>query len=311
MAYPKYSIVIPVFNEEHSLPELKIRITELLSKLDGPGEVILVDDGSRDRSYELMMKIQSQDPRFKLIRLSRNFGHQIAVTAGMDYAAGDATIVMDADLQDPPSVVLEMAKKWQEGFEVVYAVRQAREGETFFKKISALLFYRVLRKMTDLDMPADVGDFRLVDRKALEAFKELRESNRYVRGMFSWIGFKQTGVLYKRHQRFAGETHYPFRKMLKLAKDAIVSFSYAPLRLTLNLGFFISGCSIVYGLVAIYLKVTGQFTVTGWPSLAALVSFLGGAQLVVIGILGEYIGRIHEEVKGRPLYFISATQGID
>lgn len=310
MSKPVYSFVIPIFNEEETIQELHKQVSALLSRLDDSSEVILIDDGSVDRSYELMMGIQKKDPRFKLIRLSRNFGHQIAVTAGMDASQGKATIIMDADLQDPPEVVLEMIRKWKEGFEVVYAVRSEREGETFFKKMTAAVFYRVLRKLTNLDMPADVGDFRLVDRRALEAFQAMRESNRYVRGMFSWVGFKQTGVLYQRKKRFAGETKYPLHKMLKLARDAIVGFSYAPLRFTLNLGFFVSGCSLLYAFYAVTRHLLG-ITVTGWTSLAVLVSFLGGVQLVVIGLLGEYIGRIHEEVKRRPLYLVRATEGLE
>jgi glycosyltransferase involved in cell wall biosynthesis len=308
---PIYSFVIPVFNEEETLPELARRMKELLTRLDGPAEVILVDDGSRDKSYVQMMEVNEADPRFKLVKLSRNFGHQIAITAGMDVCTGKATIIMDADLQDPPEVVLDMIAKWKEGFEVVYAVRKDREGETVFKKFTAAVFYRLLRRLTEMDMPADVGDFRLVDRKALDAFKKMRERHRYVRGMFSWIGFRQTGVFYVRQKRFAGDTKYPLSKMLKLARDAIVGFSYAPLRLTLNIGFAISAVSLLYGAAAIVLKLCGFYTVTGWASLAALVCFLGGFQLIVIGILGEYLGRIHEEVKNRPLYLVQFTQGIE
>ena len=306
-----YSFVIPIFNEQENLAELEKRLRSLLANLDGPAEVILVDDGSRDQSFYQMIKLSERDPRFKVIHLSRNYGHQVAITAGMDLSSGDATIIMDADLQDPPEVVLKMIAKWKEGFEVVYAVREARKDEGVFKKITAALFYRLLRRLTEVDIPADVGDFRLVDRQALDAFKSLRENSRYVRGMFSWIGFKQAGVTYRRSGRFAGETKYPFRKMLRLARDAVISFSNAPLELALNLGFLVSGFSILAGLWAFYLKLTGKYTVTGWTSLTVIVSFLGGVQLIVVGVMGEYIGRIYEEVKGRPLYIIRSLQGFD
>jgi len=203
---PEYSLVVPIYNEEETIPELVRRLAELVDKLDGEAEVILVDDGSSDRSYELMSAARDADPRFKLLRLSRNFGHQIAVTAGLDVAAGNAVIVMDADLQDPPEVALELAARWREGYEVVYAVRERREGETPFKRATASLFYRLFRRMSDVDVPLDVGDFRLVDRRALDAFRSMRETNRYVRGMFSWIGYRQVGVPFRRDERYAGET---------------------------------------------------------------------------------------------------------
>jgi dolichol-phosphate mannosyltransferase len=311
MTSPTYSFVIPIYNEKDNLPALYERITAILTQLGETSEVILIDDGSRDGSYASMIELSQKDQRFKVIRLSRNFGHQIAISAGMDHATGSATIIMDADLQDPPEVVLQMVDKWKEGYEVVYGVRQLREKETFFKKITAAVFYRLLRNLSEVQIPADVGDFRLVDRKALDAFLALKEKNRYVRGMFSWIGFKQIPVYYVRHGRHAGETKYPLRKMLKLAKDGIISFSSAPLKLALHLGFLISGLAFLTGVWAILLKVTGQYTVTGWTSLAVMVAFLGGTQLIVIGILGEYISRIHDEVKGRPLYFVCEARGFD
>ena len=307
---PEYSIVVPVYNEEEALPELVRRLGLLLDRLDGPAETVLVDDGSSDRSYELMAAARDADPRLKILRLSRNFGHQVAVTAGLDVAAGDAVIVMDADLQDPPEVVLEMASRWREGYDVVYAVREERHGETRFKRATAAAFYRIFSGMSEVEVPLDVGDFRLVDRRALDAFRSMRESNRYVRGMFSWIGFRQVGVPYKRDQRFAGETKYPFTKMLKFATDGIVSFSAAPLRLALKVGFFVSGLSFLLGVVFLFSKVLGLYSVPGLASIAVFVAFLGGIQLLLLGVMGEYIARIHDEVKGRPLYVVSEAHGL-
>jgi glycosyltransferase involved in cell wall biosynthesis len=244
---PEYSLVVPVYNEEETLPELLRRLASLLDRMDGECEVILVDDGSSDRSFELVAAACGTDARFKLLRLSRNFGHQIAVTAGLDAASGAAVIVMDADLQDPPEVALDLAARWREGFDVVYAVREERPGDSRFKRATAKAFYRVFRRLTDVDVPIDVGDFRLVDRRALDAFRSMRETNRYVRGMFSWIGFRQVGVPFRREERFAGETKYPLGKMVKFATDGIVSFSAAPLRLALNIGFVVSGLSFLLG----------------------------------------------------------------
>ena len=306
---PEYSLVVPIFNEEETLSELVRRLTLLLDALDGPAEVVLVDDGSSDRSYELMVAAREADARFKVLRLSRNFGHQIAITAGMDVAAGNAVIVMDADLQDPPEVVLEMAARWREGFDVIYGVREERTGETRFKKATASAFYRLLRRISNIDVPLDVGDFRLVDRRALEAFKSMRETNRYVRGMFSWIGFRQVGVSFQRDERFAGDTKYPLTKMLKFAADGVVSFSAAPLRLALNLGFAVSALSFAFGVVALISKLAGLYSIPGLASIAVFVAFLGGIQLLVLGLMGEYIARIHDEVKDRPLYLVRDTHG--
>ncbi len=306
---PVYSFVLPIYNEEQTLPELRRRMSAILDQLDGPAEVIMVDDGSRDRSYALMQDIQQTDSRYKTIQFSRNFGHQLAITAGMDFAVGRAIIIMDADLQDPPEVALEMAARWREGYEVVYAVREEREGETWFKRKTAEVFYRIQRRMANIDIPVNVGDFRLVDRRALDAFLSLRENNRYVRGMFSWIGFKQTGVTFVRSSRYAGTPQYTFVKSLKLAIDALISFSYAPLRLALMLGLFVSLLSVIYGLFAVCYRVFGG-AVPGWASLAALISFLGGLQLMVLGVVAEYLGRIYDEVKDRPLYIVRETGGL-
>jgi dolichol-phosphate mannosyltransferase len=308
-AGPTFSIVVPAFNEEESLPELIGRLLELMDRLDGTTEVILVDDGSEDGTWGLLSEVCSRDPRFKALQLSRNFGHQSAITAGLDVASGDAVIVMDADLQDPPEVVLEMVERWRDGYEVVYAVRGRREGDSAFKRITASLFYRTLRRISDLEAPVEVGDFRLVDRKALDAFRLMRESNRYVRGMFGWIGFKQTGVTFSRAERFGGTTKYSLRKMVKFAMDALVGFSNVPLQVALRFGFILSALSVAGGIAALILKLTGALLIPGWASLIVAVSFLGGIQLCVLGVIGEYISRIHDEVKGRPLYLIRESRG--
>ena len=303
--------MLPIFNEEQTIPELVRRLGQLVEQLDGEAEVILVDDGSSDSSYELMVAAREKDPRFKLLRLSRNFGHQVAVTAGLDVASGDAVIVMDSDLQDPPEVALELAARWRDGYEVVYAVRTERHGESRFKEATAAGFYRLFKRMSNVDVPLDVGDFRLIDRRALDAFRSMRESNRYVRGMFSWIGFRQVGVPFTREERFAGETKYPLRKMLKFATDGIVSFSAYPLRVALKLGFLVSAFSFLLGIVFLVSQLAGLYSVPGLASIAVFVAFLGGIQLLLIGIMGEYVARIHDEVKGRPLYLVSETQGLE
>jgi polyisoprenyl-phosphate glycosyltransferase len=308
---PKYSLVLPIYNEEETIPELVRRIGQLIDQLDGDAEAIFVDDGSSDSSYEAMVAAREIDPRFKLLRLSRNFGHQIAVTAGLDVASGDAVIVMDADLQDPPEVALELAARWREGYDVVYAVREERHGASRFKRATASGFYRLFKRMSDVDVPLDVGDFRLVDRRALDAFRSMRESNRYVRGMFSWIGFRQVGVPFTREERFAGETKYPLRNMVRFATDGIVSFSAYPLRLALKVGFLVSAFSFVLGIVFLVSRLAGFYSVPGLASIAVFVAFLGGIQLLLLGIMGEYIARIHDEVKGRPLYLVSDAQGLE
>ena len=305
----KYSIVVPVYNEEESFSDLVKGLREVMDLLDGPAEVVLVDDGSRDSSYRLMLEANREDPRFKVIQLSRNFGHQVAITAGMDAASGEAVVVMDADLQDPPHVILEMAARWQEGYEVVYAVRERREGETLFKKTTAALFYNLLHRLAEIEQPVDVGDFRLVDRKALDAFLQMRESNRYVRGMFSWIGFRQVAVPYTRASRHAGRSKYPLRKMLRFASDGIIGFSTAPLRLALTAGLVLAVASVAYGLVAIALKLAGLPYVPGYASLLVTITFLSGVQLIVIGMVGQYVARIYDEARARPLYLVRDTRG--
>jgi polyisoprenyl-phosphate glycosyltransferase len=305
---PTYSIVVPAYNEEAVVPELVRRLAELLESLDGDAEAILVDDGSRDRTYELMAEAAATDPRLRLIRLSRNFGHQVALTAGVDLAQGEAVIIMDADLQDPPEVVLELAKRWREGYDIVYAIRQQREGETRFKRATAAWFYRGFNRLSEVEVPPDVGDFRLVDRRALDVFGEMRESNRFVRGMFSWIGLRQAGVTYTRRERFGGDTKYPLRRMLRFATQGVISFSSAPLHAALNLGFVVSGVSFALGIWSIVVKVSELYQVPGWTSIVVVTTLIGGVQLIVLGVIGEYIGSIHEEVKRRPLYVISELE---
>jgi len=308
---PTYSLVIPAHNEEGVIDELAAQLRELMDRLDGDAEVILVDDGSRDRTWELMVKQANLDERFKLVKLSRNFGHQIALTAGVDLSTGDAVIVLDADLQDPPEVVLELAARWREGYDIVYAVREERDGETRFKRATAAWFYRAFNRISEVKVPLDVGDFRLVDRRALDVLDRMRESNRFVRGMFSWIGLDQTGVVYHRHERYAGETKYPLRRMLRFAATGVISFSSAPLRAALNLGFIVSALSFALGLWSIFVKVTGFYNVPGWTSIVVITSFLGGIQLIVLGVIGEYIGDIHAEVKRRPLYVVSQVENFE
>jgi dolichol-phosphate mannosyltransferase len=309
MEMVKYSIVIPLYNEESGIAVLVEKLQEIIAQFDGPAEIVLVDDGSKDRTYELAREVSEKDHRFKLLQFSRNFGHQMAITAGMDAASGDAVIIMDADLQDPPYVVLQMIEKWKEGYEVVYGLREHRQGERLFKTATASVFYGLLHRIADIDTPVDVGDFRLVDRKALNAFLQMRENNRYVRGMFSWVGFRQTGVPYVREERFSGTTHYTLRKMVKLASNGILGFSTAPLRLALNTGLFLAFAAVIYAIVAISLKLAGVELVPGYASLLFVVTFFSGIQLAVMGVVGLYVGRIYDEARHRPLYIIRESHG--
>jgi glycosyltransferase involved in cell wall biosynthesis len=301
---PEYSIVIPVLNEEETLEELQRRLTPVMDALDGPCEVVLVDDGSTDGSVNVMLQLRARDNRFKIIRLSRNFGHQIAISAGLDHARGNAVIVMDADLQDPPEVVLELARKWRKGYDVVYAVREDRAGESKTRLAITSAFYRFMSRLSEVPIPLDTGDFRLTDRRALDAVRAMPEHRRYLRGMFAWVGYDQVGVSYSRDARYAGVTKYPYRKLVKLAFDGLASFSAAPLRLALTVGFAVSILAFLAGIVTIALRVFGEVDVPGWTSIAAGITFLSGVQLTVIGVMGEYVARIHEEVKQRPLYLV-------
>lgn len=304
MDKPRYSIIAPVYNEVESLPVLHKRMVETMDKTCESWELVLIDDGSTDGSTDIIRSIASQDPRIRPVIFARNFGHQIAVTAGLDYSRGDAMVIIDADLQDPPEVILEMIGKWKEGYEVVYAVRAEREGETWFKKTTASLFYRIIYRITDVKIPLDTGDFRLMDRKVVNVMNNMRERHRFLRGMSSWIGFKQIGLPYRRAARFAGVTKYPFSKMLKLALNAVTSFSYFPLQLATYIGFLSAGISILAIPVVVIGRLTGTEAFLGQATTLIAVLFLGGVQLISLGILGEYIGRIYDEVKGRPLYIV-------
>jgi polyisoprenyl-phosphate glycosyltransferase len=307
---PRLSLVIPVFNEEAVIPELLQRLRALLEPLP-QWEVLFVDDGSADRSRDLLAQACAAEPRFVLLELSRNFGHQLAISAGMDHALGDAVVILDADLQDPPEVVLEMLRLFDQGYDVVYGVRRRRDGESSFKRLTAALFYRLLRRVAGVDIPADVGDFRLMSRRVVQALVGLREANRFVRGLVAWIGFRQTAVYYDRAPRFAGETHYPLRKMLRFAVDGIVSFSALPLRIATALGVLVGLAAFGVAAWVIYVKLTGAFVVPGWATLMLAVSLASSVQLLVIGILGEYLGRIYDEVKRRPLYIVQQTHNLE
>lgn len=299
-----YSIVIPLYNEEEVIDECVKRVTSVMEKIDGDYEIIFVNDGSKDSTYNIMNRHCSENEKLKLIDFSRNFGHQTAITAGMDLSKGDAVIVMDADLQDPPEVIPKLIEKYEEGFDVVYAIRSKREGESFFKKLTAKVFYRFLRYMCSIDIPVDTGDFRLLSRQVIEVMKTMTERNRYVRGLVSWVGFKQTGVEYVRDKRYAGVTKYPLKKMLKLSVDGITSFSTKPLKLSKNIGLLMAFSGFIYAIYAVIQRLTGRVLQTGWASTVVLILLVGGIQLIMLGIIGEYIARIFDESKNRPLYII-------
>jgi dolichol-phosphate mannosyltransferase len=307
----RYSIVIPIFNEEAVLPILLRRIDALMDKLDAPAETIFVDDGSTDCSSIVLEARARDDHRCRYIGLTRNFGHQIAITAGMDAANGDAVVVMDGDLQDPPEVALDMIAKWKEGYHIVYGRRLAREGEGAFKRWTAGLFYRLLGRLSAFEIPSDVGDFRLVDRQALEAFRAMPEHDRFVRGMFAWLGFRAAEVAFRRPARAAGDSKYPLRKMVRLAVNGVIGFSDAPLRLAIWAGMSVSGLALLYGLYVMGLSLAGSHLVTGWSSTIVIVSFLFGVNMLMTGIMGLYVGRIHAEVKGRPLYVVGRRVGFE
>lgn len=309
-AAPLLSVVVPLRNEEEVLPQLAERLAATLDGLGGDWEAVLVDDGSTDGTYGLAVELHGQDPRFKVVRLSRGFGHQVALSAGLDLARGDAVVTMDGDLQHPPEVISELVARWREGDEIVYAVMEERQGESRFKDWSARVFYRWLARLADIDVPAGAGDFRLVDRRALDAVRAMRESNRYLRGMFSWIGFRQSGVAYSSPPRPAGTSKYSRMRMMRLATDAVIGFSNRPLRLGLNVGFAVSVASIVFGLSALISKLAGVFVVPGWTSIMILIGIVGGIQLIVLGVIGEYVSHIFDEVKRRPLYLVSRVHGI-
>jgi dolichol-phosphate mannosyltransferase len=302
--------VIPVHNEEEMLLELRDRLLQILARLDGESEVILVDDGSSDRSWPMIEDFHAGDARFKGVRLSRNFGKEVAMTAGIDLAGGAAVIVMDADLQDPPEVVLEMAARWREGSEIIYGIRGDRSSDGLFKRVSARAYYKVLSRLTDVEIPYDVGDFRLIDRRAVEAFRAMREGNRYVRGMYSWVGFNQTGVRFRRDPRHSGKTKFPLKNLLRLAFDGVFGFSRVPLRVSMKVGVMAAFFSILAAIVVVFTKLSGVYAAPGWTSILLAVCLIGSVQLVVLGVIGQYIGRIYEESLGRPLYVASRLTGL-
>lgn len=299
-----YSIIAPIYNEIDNLPELYRRVKGVMDATGEPWELILVDDGSSDGSTDKIRELADHDKTVRPVIFARNFGHQVAITAGWDYARGDAIVIIDADLQDPPEVILELAKKWKEGYEVVYAVRGEREGESWFKLWTASLFYRLIYQITDVKIPVDTGDFRLMDRKVVNVLKQMKERHRFPRGMSAWVGFKQIGVTYKRAARLSGVTKYPFRKMFKLAVNAITGFSYFPLQVATFFGFFSAGISILAIPVVAILRLAGSHFFEGQATTLISVLFLGGVQLISLGILGEYVGRLYDEAKGRPLYIV-------
>ena len=301
---PVFSVIAPIFNEIQNVPELYRRVQETLETTGEPWELLLVDDGSTDGSTSLICELARQDARVRPVIFARNFGHQIAVTAGLDYSRGKAVIIIDSDLQDPPEVILDLIGKWREGYEVVYAIRTEREGESWFKLITASTFYRMIYRITDVDIPLDAGDFRLLDRKVVDVLNRMRERFRFLRGMSAWVGFRQVGVPYRRAARHAGETKYPFRKMFRLALNAITGFSYFPLQLATYLGFVSAGISILAIPVVIIMRLAGSQAFFGQATTLIAVLFLGGVQLISLGILGEYIGRLYDEAKGRPLYIV-------
>ena len=299
-----YSIVVPIYNEIDNLPELYRRVKEVMNTTGEGWELMLIDDGSTDGSTEKIRELAGMDKHVRPIIFARNFGHQIAVTAGLDYARGDAVVILDADLQDPPEVILDLIAKWKEGYEVAYAVRAEREGESWFKTFTAALFYRIIFRITDVKFPLDTGDFRLLDRKVVNVMNSMRERHRFLRGMSAWVGFKQIGVEYKRAARHTGETKYPFRKMLRLALNAVTGFSYFPLQVATYIGFFAAGIAILAIPIVVYMRMTGSQAFYGQATTLIAVLFLGGVQLISLGILGEYIGRLYDEAKGRPLYIV-------
>ncbi len=299
-----YSIIAPIYNEIDNLPELYRRVKEVMDSSGERWELILVDDGSTDGSTDKIRELAKMDKIVRPVIFARNFGHQVAITAGWDYARGDAIVIIDADLQDPPEVILELANKWKEGYEVVYAVRGEREGESWFKKFTAAMFYRIIYSITDVKIPVDTGDFRLMDRKVVDVLKLMKERHRFPRGMSAWVGFRQIGVTYKRAARVAGVTKYPFSKMLKLALNAITGFSYFPLQVATYFGFASAGVSILAIPLVAILRLAGSHFFEGQTTTLISVLFLGGVQLISLGILGEYIGRLYDEAKGRPLYIV-------
>jgi dolichol-phosphate mannosyltransferase len=305
------SVVVPVFNEEEIIPLFYERTTNTLAALEGfDHEIVFIDDGSHDGSFERLSHLAASDPRVSVLRFSRNFGHQIAITAGIDEARGDCVVIIDSDLQDPPEVIPAMVEQWRNGFDVVYGVRSEREGETAMKLMTASLFYRVLGRLTNIQIPANVGDFRLMSRRVVDQLRLLREKDRFVRGLVSWVGFRQTGVTYHREARKAGVTKYPLGKMMKFAFDGITSFSTVPLKLATWTGYIAAILAVLY-LLSVFVQRAMGITVEGWATIMVAMLFLGSVQLICLGILGEYLGRIFNEVKPRPMYVIAERLGVE
>jgi dolichol-phosphate mannosyltransferase len=308
LTQPIYSIVAPVFNEEETLPHFYERMIAVMEKLGEPFELVLINDGSRDCSFNIMRSLHERDPRVRVIDFSRNFGHQIAISAGLDYAQGQAVVIIDSDLQDPPEVIPELIARWKTGAEVVYAQRRTRMGETRFKLITASAFYHLVERITSIKIPRNVGDFRLMDRHVVDALVSMREHHRFMRGLSVWVGFRQEAVLYDRHERYAGTTKYPLAKMLRFSMDAITSFSHLPLQLATTVGFVLAGISLIGIIIAVILRLfTGA--IVGQASTLTIVLFIGGIQLIFLGIIGEYLGRIYDEVRARPLYIVHHVLG--
>jgi len=309
---PKYSFIVPIYNEEKTIPEFYRRVSAVMEKLDGLVELILVNDGSRDRSLQLLRNLQQKDPRICYLSLARNFGHQIAVTAGLNFARGQVVVILDADLQDPPELVPALVEKWRQGYQVVYAQRIQRRQEGWFKRFTAYFFYRLLKQLADVDIPTDTGDFCLMDRQVLDVLNAMPERNRYIRGLRSWVGFAQIAVRFEREPRFAGDVKYTFGKSLALAVNGLVSFSKVPLRLSTYVGLLAAIAAILMGLLVLYWRIfVPHSPLTGFTIILVAIFFLGAVQLVSIGILGEYVGRIYEEVKGRPLYTLAEIGGFE
>ncbi|MCD6507703.1 glycosyltransferase family 2 protein [Candidatus Poribacteria bacterium] len=304
------SVVVPIYNEEEVLLELYRRLKRVMEGIGEPYEIIFVNDGSEDRSLQVMMELRERDARVKIVDLSRNFGHQIAITAGMDYSCGDGVIVMDGDLQDPPEVIEELVRVWREGYDVVHAVRVARRGEGFFKRFTARGYYRLIGMISEVDIPREVGDFRLLSRRVVDEVRGMRERSRFIRGLVRWVGFRQGEIYYEREERFAGESKYTLRRMVRFALDGVTSFSRVPLEVPLYVGLCVSGLSFLCILVLMVLGFL-RGALWGYGLILASMLFLGGVELVFIGILGEYVGRIYEEVKGRPLYVVREAVGFD
>lgn len=307
----RYSIVVPVYNEELIISETYRRLKEVMDQTNEDYELIFVNDGSKDSSHDLIYSICKKDKRVKLLDFSRNFGHQIAISAGLDNASGNAVVVIDADMQDPPEVILQMIEKWKEGYDVVYGTRIKREGEPILRRLAIKVFYRLMKKLTNYDIPVDVGDFRLIDKKVCNIIRSLPEKNRYLRGLVSWVGFKQTSIEYTRQGRIGGESKYPLNKLISLALSGITSFSYKPLRLASYLGFILSTLSFIYLVRVIYEKLFTNLEVVGWASSIAVSLFFNGIIFIILGVMGEYIGKIYEETKNRPLYILKEKTGFD